>query len=40
MSEYEATATATRALKVQVERALTALLKGRRVHIMGDINTL
>lgn len=38
--EYEATAAATRALKAQVERALTALLKGRRVHVMGDINTL
>lgn len=37
--EYEATASATRALKAQVEGSLTALFKGRRVHIIGDINT-
>ena len=38
--EYEATASATQALKVQVEQSLRTLLKGRRVHIIGDINTL
>jgi len=27
-------------LRAQVEQSLTTLLKGRRVHIMGDINTL
>lgn len=40
MPEYEAIAAATKALKAKVEASLSALYKGRPVHITGEINSL
>ena len=40
LPELEATATATKTLKKQVEASISSLYKGRKINIMGEINTL